>query len=212
MILYDGNGNQIATIDGGKPFAGKKWVVLGDSISTTTHSPKPYHAVIAEKLGFTVVNLSAGGRTYETILTEQIPNIPDDADLITIMSGTNDSTKGWTIGEATDTDTTTFSGKVHAALLAIQQKFPTIPVGVITSVYKGSGNTNVQKFSDATKAVCKVYSVPCFDLNAGSGVLAMTEENIAYYYNDGAAATHPNNAGQAVMAAKIEPFIRSLMP
>lgn len=212
MIFYDGNGKQIDVGSTEKQYSGKKWVVLGDSISTTTHSPKPYHAVIAEKLGFTVTNLSAGGRTYETILSEQIPNIPEDADLITIMAGTNDSTKGWTVGEATDTDATTFSGKVYAALIAIQQNFPTIPIGVITPVFKGSGNANVQKFSDAIKAVCKVYSVPCFDLNSGSGVLAMTNENIAYYYNDGSAATHPNNAGQAVMAAKIEPFIKSLMP
>ena len=212
MILFDGNGNQIATIDSGKPYTGKKWVVLGDSISTTTHSPKPYHAVIAEKLGFTVMNLSAGGRTYETILAEQVPAIPEDTDLITIMSGTNDASKGWTVGAATDTGTDTFSGKIYTTLLAIQQKFPTIPIGVITPVYKGNGNTGVQKISDAITAVCKVHSVPCFDLNAGSGVLAFTDENIAHYYNDGAAATHPNNAGQAVMAAKIEPFIRSLMP
>ena len=215
MILYDGKGNQIASIDGDKPFAGKKWVVLGDSISKTNHSPMPYHAVISEKLGFTVENLAVGGITWEYVRDTEVPLISDDAALITIMAGTND----WTLytnmsaGDADDTVSDgTYSGLVHDTLLAIQSRFPTIPVGVITPVYRAieAGNATIRSISQTIKAVCEYNSVPCLDLNSGSGVLGFTAENIAYYYND--TGIHPNNNGQAVMAAKIEPFIRSLMP
>jgi lysophospholipase L1-like esterase len=130
------------------------------------------------------------------------------------MCGTNDMTSGGSPGNATDTvDSGTFCGTVHDTILAIQTRFPDVPLGIITPVNrvdKEQYKNWVIGIARAIKSVCEQHSVPCLDLNACSGVLGFTAENIAYYYND--SGCHPNDAGHAMMAAKIEPFIKSLMP
>lgn len=214
MILYDGNGTRLVMENNdSKPYEGKKWAVLGDSISMS-HASRLYHTLIGEKLGFTVQNLATSGKGYAHVRDTQLPAISDDVDLITIMAGTNDMTSGGSPGNATDTvDSGTFSGTVHDTILAIQTRFPNVPLGIITPVNrvdKEQYKNWVVNIARAIKAVCDQHSVPCLDLNACSGVLGFTAENIAHYYND--SGCHPNDAGHAVMAAKMEPFIKSLMP
>lgn len=212
MSLYDLYGNAVVTGNSTKPYAGKKWAVLGDSISMS-HATKFYHTLIAEKLGFTVQNLAASGKGYAHVRDSQLPAIDEDVGLITIMCGTNDMTSGGKPGNATDTvDSGTFSGTVYDTILAIQTRFPSVPLGIITPVNRVDSaqyKNWVIGIARAIKAVCDQHSVSCLDLNAGSGVLGFTAENIEHYYND--AGCHPNDAGHAMMAAKIEPFIRSLM-
>lgn len=213
MNFYDGYGNTITIDAAAKPFAGKKWAVLGDSISMS-RAEKFYHTHIAEELGFTVQNLAVSGSGYVSVRDSQLPLVDEDVALITVMSGTNDMTSGGSPGSATDTvDSGTFSGNVHDTILAIQTKFPTVPLGVITPVNRVDSvqyKNWVVNIARAIKAVCDQHSVPCFDLNACSGVLGFTEENIAHYYDD--SGCHPNDAGHGVMASKLKGFIESLMP
>lgn len=213
MSFYDGNGNTISIETGGKPFAGKKWAVLGDSISVS-RAEKFYHTHIAEELGFTVQNLAVSGSGYAGVRDDQLPLVDEDVALITVMSGTNDMTSGGSPGSATDTaDSGTFSGTVYDTILAIQTRFPTVPVGIITPVNRVDSEQYknwVIGIAGAIKAVCDQHSVPCLDLNVCSGVLGFTGENIAYYYQDN--GCHPNDAGHAVMASKIRPFVESLIP
>lgn len=215
MSVYDISGNVVLFSDGSentKPYLGKKWAVLGDSISMS-HASNLYHKLIADKLGFTVQNLATSGKGYSHIRDTQLPSIDEDVALITIMCGTNDMTTDGS-GNYTDTiDSGTFCGNVYDTILKIQEAFPHVPIGVITPVNRVDSTQYknwVINVSKAIKGVCEQHSVPCFDLNACSGVLGFTEENIAYYYND--SGCHPNNNGHALMAAKLEPFIKSLMP
>ncbi len=213
MRFYDGSGNSYALVEAVKPFAGKKWAVLGDSISMS-HAEKLYHTHIAQGLGFTVQILAASGKGYEHVRDVQIPAIDADVGLITIMCGTNDMGAGGEPGNATDTvESGSFCGKVHDTILKIQERFPTVPLGIITPVNRVDQERNknwVFGISKAIREVCGQHSVPCFDLNACSGVLGFTAENKDYYYTDG--GCHPNDAGHALMAAKLMPFIESLMP
>ncbi len=216
MILYDGNGSAIS-ISGGtaavKPFTGKKWAVLGDSISMS-HASKLYHKRIADELGFTVQNLAVSGKGYAHVRDSQLPSVAEDVALITIMAGTNDMTSGGNAGSATDTaENGTFSGTVYDTIRAVQARFPNVPLGIITPVNRVDSTQYknwVINIARAIDAVCAQHSVPCLDLNACSGVLGFTAENIAAYYDD--SGCHPNDAGHALMAAKIKPFIESLMP
>ena len=100
MILYDGNGTRLVMENNdSKPYEGKKWAVLGDSISMS-HASRLYHTLIGEKLGFTVQNLATNGKGYAHVRDTQLPAISDDVDLITIMAGTNDMTSGGSPGNA----------------------------------------------------------------------------------------------------------------
>ena len=212
MSLYDIYGNVISgTAETTKPYTGKKWAVLGDSISMS-HADKFYHTLIAEKLGFMVTNLASSGKGYAYIRDTATPNIPDDVDLITIFAGTNDMTSGGNVGNASDT-TDTFSGTVYQTILAIQERFPSIPIGIITPTprYDSTQYTNwVINIAKGIKAVCELHSVPCLDLNSESGVLGLTNENKAYYFDSD--SLHLNDNGHSVIASKIEPFIKSIMP
>lgn len=212
MSLYDINGNVISeTVGTTKPYIGKKWAVLGDSISMS-HATNYYHTLIAEKLGFTVTNLASSGKGYAYIRDTATPNIPSDVDLITIFAGTNDMTSGNNVGNASDT-TGTFSGTVYQTILAIQERFPSVPIGVITPTprYDSTQYTNwVINIAKGIKAVCEFRSVPCLDLNTISGLLGLTVENKAHYFDGD--SLHLNDAGHSVIASKIEPFIKSIMP
>lgn len=210
MSLYDINGKVIFGTVTTKPYTGKKWVVLGDSISMS-HATNYYHTLIAEKLGFTVINLASSGKGYAYIRDTGILNIPSDVDLITIFAGTNDMMSGNNVGNASDT-TDTFSGTVYQTILAIQERFPSIPIGIITPTprYDSAQYTNwVINIAKGIKDVCELYSVPCLDLNTESGLLGLTEENKTHYFTDN---LHLNDKGHSMIASKIEPFIRSIMP
>ena len=211
MNLYDINGNVLTIANAEKPFLGKKWAVLGDSISMS-HASKLYHKRIADNLGFTVQNLATSGKGYAHVRDNQLPAIAEDVALITIMCGTNDMGYGGNPGSATDTiDSGTFCGTVYDTILAIQTRFPNVPLGIITPVNrvdKEQYKNWVIGIARAIKGVCEQHSVPCLDLNASSGVLGFTAENIAHYYND--SGCHPNDAGHALMAKRLEGFLRTL--
>lgn len=213
MILYDGNGKQLTTTnENTKPYEGKKWAVLGDSISMS-HATNYYHILIAEELGFAVKNLAASGKGYEYIRNTAVPNIPEDVGLITIFAGTNDMASGGSPGNASDTEGTTFCGKVYQTILAIQELYPDVPLGIITPTprYDSTQYTNwVISIAAAIKGVCELHSVPCLDLNTESGVLGLTAGNKEYYFDGD--SLHLNDAGHAVIAAKIKPFIETIMP
>lgn len=209
MSIYDLYGNTVMDGDSAKPYAGKKWAVLGDSISMS-HAQKFYHTLIAEKLGFTVQNLAASGKGYDYIRDTAVPAIDEDVALVTIFAGTNDIVSAAYIGEPTDREEN-YSGKVYQTILAVKERFPGVPLGIITPTQRHDyeqGHNNCAKIAAGIKAVCEVYSVPCFDMHTGSGLLALTDEGKSHYFTDG---LHLSDAGHAAMAARIEPFIRSLM-
>ena len=213
MILYDGNGKQLTTTnENTKPYEGKKWAVLGDSISMS-HATNYYHTLIAEDLGFTVENLAASGKGYEYIRDTAVPNIPEDVGLITIFAGTNDMASGGSPGNASDTEDTTFCGKVYQTILAIQELYPGVPLGVITPTPRYDSTQYkdwVISIAAAIKGVCELHSVPCLDLNIASGILGLTDGNKEYYFDGD--NLHLNDAGHAMIAAKIKPFIEAIMP
>lgn len=210
MNFYDGYGNTITIAAEAKPFAGKKWAVLGDSISMS-RATKFYHTLIAEELGFTVQNLAESGKGYSYIKDSEVPAIDEDVALITIFAGTNDITSAAYVGDPTDTEYN-YSGLVYQTILAVQERFPKVPFGIITPTQRhdyDTGHTSCAKIAAGIKAVCELYSVPCFDMHAESGLLALNDSGKGYYFTDG---LHLSDAGHAVMAARIKPFIESLMP
>jgi lysophospholipase L1-like esterase len=129
-------------------FAGKRVLLIGDSITAGVGTTKTYGEYLSESLGVTVTNKGSSGSGYcsggamatNKNLTEA--NVRN-ADIITIMLGVNDwdwavkegSWKGnpeyydksqtyYQLGDFDSTDTSTFYGALHAwcqKILAMQQ-------------------------------------------------------------------------------------------
>ena len=196
----------------------KKWVVIGDSISDTvdgrTRTDKFYQEFIAENTGCTLVNWNGNGTGYKTefngksYIYNRLDEIPSDANLITIFSGTNDNI---TLGNYGDTGFDTFYGVVDETVKAIKDKFPLVPLGLITPLPRTTSdlsNTKNKGYSEAIKAIGKKYSVPVLDLYADCGFYVNNNEFKLNCLPDG---LHPNINGHAMLSKKIQPWLENVV-
>ena len=200
---------EIETQTGIGDFTNIKWAVLGDSISDNVQTSEItyYFEIISQKLGIDVTCLARSGNAWNTVLSSQVPNIPSGTQLVTIMAGTNDL--GTSVGEITDTEGNSLYALMYQVVSQITNDNPGVSIGIITPVPRYDSDqyhTKVTQISDAIKNFCEYYSIPCLDLNKGSGI---TPFNVGTYYKTD--KLHPNDAGQEKMSKKIEPFIKTLL-
>lgn len=80
-----------------KLWSGKKWAVVGDSLTEhNSRALKNYHDFVAEKTGITVLNYGSSGTGYakdkntNSAFFQRINTIPTDVDIITIFGSGND--------------------------------------------------------------------------------------------------------------------------
>lgn len=216
-----------------KPWKGKKWVAIGDSLTkalnsdgTDANTSKYYHTHIAEETGITVVNMGQGGTGYKktddvgAAFYQRIVNIPTDADVVTILGSLNDlsRTVGYTIGEITDTGTETVCGCINTTLDTLFNLFPLANVGIITPVpndYYNYPNMatderthRVIEYCEKLTKICHRRSIPVLDMFHESGMRPWDANFKAALMPDG---THANEAGHKILAAKIKMFIESLL-
>lgn len=201
------------------PLKGLNWAVIGDSITEKNgRTTKNYQDYIADRTGIFPTNLGLSGTGYtcnyggNKKIPERLDTIPDDTDIITIMAGTND----WnavigTIDDDFDSGSTTFYAYVKKTINSIVSLFPNVPLGIITPIPRSddsSVNTKVIAKAEAIKAVCKLYNVPCLDLNSGCGMFLFNSDFVTNFMPDG---LHPNAEGHKRMARMIEPWLKSLI-
>ena len=163
---------------------GKKWIAYGDSIT----AQNSYVQKVAKKLGLEAINKGVGGTTVSDITgsnatafcrDERINTFDEDADLVTIMGGTNDWDKT-TIGDLTYNngfDTSKFKGALATTIINIQKRCPNATI-VVCSLIGGRGvNTGVVgdvpivdqfgqsslDFAKATKEVAEFMNVEYCD-------------------------------------------------
>lgn len=216
-----------------KKWGGKKWVVVGDSLTqalnsdgTNANTDKYYHTHIAEETGITVVNMGQGGTGYKKTddsgyaFYQRIVNIPTDADVITIMGSINDlsRTADYTIGEPTDTGTETICGCINTTLDTLFNICPTANLGIITPVpndyynyFNFETDTRTQRITEYCEKlteICHRRSIPVLDMFHGSGMRPWDENFKTAVMPDG---THANEAGHKIMATKIRAFLETLL-
>ena len=194
----------------------KKWVVIGDSISDVTlgHTPKHYQEIISEKTGCTLFNWGGNGTGYfkefngVSYIYNRINEIPEDADLITIFAGTNDNLN---VGNYGDTGFTSFYGAVDKTVSAIKEKFPLVPLGLITPLPRTVNdltNAKNKNYSDVIIEIGKKYSVPVFDMYANCG---FNVNNADFKLNCLTDGLHPNINGHTIMAQKLKPWLEDVV-
>lgn len=159
-----------------KLWSGKKWAVVGDSLTEhNSRALKNYHDFIAEETGITVLNYGSSGTGYakdkntNSAFFQRINSIPTDVDVITIFGSGNDL--GFLpLGEITDSDTTTLCGCINATIDAVLARFPMTPFGIITPTpwfdvwIPGAAPNVMSNYSDALAEICKRNGIPCLNL------------------------------------------------
>ena len=197
----------------------------------------------AKKLNMTFVNAGVSGNTLahhgqsNNSMSERYVDLPDDADLITVMGGTNDIRDGVPLGTFADRTNTTFYGALHVLLGGLYKKYfidqgveigKTKKVVVLTPIkllqtsaneQGGTGTlVDMSAWVQAIKEVAAYYSFPVLDFYNLSGINPHLNETIEGYtqgytgfYNpyitDG---THPTQEGHELMADILTGFLQTL--
>lgn len=237
------------------PFKGLRYVALGDSITygfiPRNYAGYPgqldsYAKLAAQKLGMTFDNYGISGSTLasnpsnptaNSPMSRRYMNMPNDADVISVMGGTNDIRKGITLGTFTDRTDSTYYGALHVILGGLYKKyiidqgttigktkkiFICTPPKLLLSSGNVEGGTgtlvDMDAWCAAIKEVAAYYSIPVLDFQNLSGVnphlnqiIHGTDESYTAWYNpyitDG---THPTQEGAEIMADVLVRFLKGL--
>lgn len=137
LIVANGTG-AVAIPRRASPWNGRKWVAVGTSITAQGHYTTPLAGMIEASL----VNLAVGGATLPaSMIEDQIPLIPADADLVTLEAGINDFPSGLVLGSLGDATTASFHGALHVAIDAIMDRAPNAFIVLLTPFSAGPGPT-----------------------------------------------------------------------
>lgn len=156
-------------------------------------------------------------------------SVPEDADLILIMGGTNDMGANVPLGDLTyPFDETTFKGAVAAAVVKIQEKVPGAVV-VLASPLSGRGpepgegaslpdNRDVDVFAvnelglttkdyrDAMEEVARTMSIPFIDVYGTTGI---NQWNRSQFIRD---VVHPSERGGMAVARSVIGGLEQIKP
>ena len=211
------------TVQKEKPYTGKKWVCMGDSLTEKNlRSTLNYHDYIAENTGITVVNMGRSGTGYKRTEDEghafyqRITNVPVDADVVTIFGSGNDLRFADVLGTPTDSGTETICGCINTTIDNLYAILPTIRLGIISPtpwIYnQPSDNSTMCRYADALKEICAFRGIPFLDLFRCSGLRPndKTFRELAYSKDEGN-GVHPDETGHSLIAPRIKAFLDSLI-
>ena len=158
-------------------------------------------------------------------ICERFSKMSNEADLITVMGGTNDGSVK--LGTWNSTDTSTFYGALNVLIQGLINKYPNKKIAFFTPIQsancyltnvanasaeldkKSSEDTlSLQLRAEAIKRKCKQYSIPCLDLFNESGINGVGGRKTENYRTDD--NLHPSVTGNKNMSVIIENFILSL--
>ena len=219
--------------------SGKSIHFLGDSITEgvgVSHPDRIYHALIKQTYGLAQANnfgISGTRFAYQRTPSDvpsfdldfpsRVEQMPKEADAVVVFGGTNDYGHGdATIGTPSDRTPETFYGACHYLFSKLIERYPTIPVVVMTPLHrmgehdphpKTSADGSVadtptlKTYVDIIKEVAACYSLPVCDLYAYGGICPDIEAQRVALCPDG---LHPNDAGHIMIAEKLANFLKTV--
>ena len=236
------------------PLRGRKWAVCGDSFTAGDFSGSStpviesgsykghvatYPWLIASRADMKIQDLAAGGRTLATPADGSFSNcfsdgiyqtIAEDADIVTLYFGINDShhrpdasgsdgedvSGTIKLGTINDADTTTFYGAWNVVVSWILKNRPKAHLGIIAS-----NGCETDDYRLATIAIARKWGIPYLDLNGDDRtpmMLRSTNPNISNKAKDialkkwrvGESNQHPNALAHVFESTVIENFLRTL--
>ena len=217
---------------------GKKLVFLGDSITEGYSPSRPeevYWNVLAERTGAICRNF---GISTTRIARQQHPSadpaatwdqqhfstrieqMDPDADAVIVFGGTNDFGHGDApFGSFDDRTEDTFYGALHSLCLKLLERYPGKEIVFLTPLHRTTEDIpcDAQKdgrvprrlvdYRNAIIEVAEYYGLPVLDLYAVSGMQPRVPIIRETLMPDG---LHPNTAGHARIADRLEGFLRAL--
>lgn len=200
-------------------FSDMKYAALGDSITFgvdgfngyQTQMTSPYCKVVGELLGFKeVYNHGVSSSCISLVLGERdafcnrYSQMPDDADVISVMGGINDFGANAPIGSIDDSDGYTFCGALNVLAQGLKQKYPRAFIFFMTPLKWKAKTNGFEEICGAVKDVCAKYRIPVLD--AANKADFSVEYNADGYVGDG---LHPSqNFHTTVIAPLIGQFIK----
>lgn len=213
---------------------GTKINFLGDSITegagTSSHD-KMYTMLIEREYGAICQNYGIGGtriarqknasaeEKFDRDFVSRVPEMDADADIVVVFGGTNDFGHGDApIGTMSDRTPYTFYGALHCLYTALIEKYPGVPIAVLTPLHRitediPTGDNKpapvgtLKEYVNIIREVAEYYSLPVLDLFKESGLQPKIPVIQQKYVPDG---LHPNDAGNEILAHKIARFLEML--
>lgn len=223
----------------GGDWSNKKWVVIGDSLSTlNSTTTKRYIDYIVEKTGIQVEVLAVGGSSWgqpqnnNNAFFQQAERVSADADIVTLFGSFNSwykkdgdvITDGPTsMGDVNSEDVTTRYGCINTAFKNIYLNAPLARVGVIfPTPWKTANPYNVTETATSListlEAAAKRWGIPYLDLFHESGMRPWDEEyRLLVYSKDSGGidgnpnGVHPNEIGHEIIASHVLAFMKRLL-
>lgn len=212
---------------------GTKINFLGDSITegagTSSHD-KMFTMLIEREYGAICQNYGIGGtriarqktpteEKWDRDFISRVPEMDNDADIVVVFGGTNDFGHGDApLGTMSDRTPYTFYGALHCLYTALTEKYPDVPVVILTPLHrlnedspKGDNKPapvgTLKEYVNIIREVAEYYSFPVLDLFKESGLQPKVPVIQQKYIPDG---LHPNDAGNEILAHKIARFLETL--
>lgn len=212
---------------------GTKINFLGDSITegagTSSHD-KMFTMLIEREYGAICQNYGIGGtriarqktpteEKWDRDFISRVPEMDNDADIVVVFGGTNDFGHGDALlGTMSDRTPYTFYGALHCLYTALTEKYPDVPVVILTPLHrlnedspKGDNKPapvgTLKEYVNIIREVAEYYSFPVLDLYKESGLQPKVPLIQQKYVPDG---LHPNDDGNAILAHKIAHFLETL--
>lgn len=188
-------------------YNGENWASVGDSITDAG----VYQPLVADYFGLIHTKCGFSGRTTAGLTqTDVISSIPTDADIITVMAGTNDQGQNVPIDDVDgyEYSTGTYPGSIRRMIQLLQENFPNAKIIFATCVGgrglvagenmlyqpKNTLGYTTEDYAKKCKEVCHEMSIPVIDVFANSGI---NQLNRATYIAD---LVHPNANGYKKLA------------
>ena len=211
-----------------------KLIFLGDSITEgvgATCEENKYVSVVAKICGVETANFGVSGtriarqkkptlpRTFDYDFQMRAEVMDKDADMVFVFGGTNDFGHGDApIGTMSDRTPYTFYGALHCLYTALIEKYPGVPIVVLTPLHRitediPTGDNKpapvgtLKEYVNIIREVAEYYSLPVLDLFKESGLQPKIPVIQQKYVPDG---LHPNDAGNEILAHKIARFLEML--
>ena len=214
---------------------GLKINFLGDSITEghgTSNKEYVYWNVLGKNTGAIVRGYGIGGTRFakqtkpsanarhDLDFIMRAKEMDPDADMVVVFGGTNDFGHGDApIGKFEDRENTTFYGACHVLFTDLINKYPDATIVIMTPLHRcnednvrGDGFkveevAPLSTYVKIIKEVAEYYSLPLLDMWSVSGIQPKIPVIKEKYCPDG---LHPNDAGHALMAKRLEGFLKTL--
>ncbi len=212
-----------------------KMGVLGDSItegSGVENLENLYFKRVVRECGIKEVYADGIGGTrfarqhtpsekprYDLNFISRVDNIDRDCDLVVVFGGTNDFGHGDApIGSPGDDTEDTFWGACNVLCEKLINRFPKSQIVFMGPLHRHNedspyGNAKetpegtLYDYCEIIQTVTKKYSIPYLDMLQVGGITPKVPVLRELYMPDG---LHPNDAGHALIAAKLKGFLKSL--